>query len=93
MNFLKLQKKLDNIMKIANTRDRFIELKKFGKELGISTKHLETGTSGDEESLLERIYDGIRLKREHGLWIIAVISALISVISAIAAWTAVFKIK
>ena len=80
-------------MKIANARDRFIELKKFGKELGISIKHLETGNSRDEESILERIYDGISLKREHGLWVIAVISAVVSVISAIAAWTAVFKIK
>lgn len=33
MNFLKLQNKLDNIIKIANARDRFIELKKVGKEL------------------------------------------------------------
>lgn len=38
-----------------------------------------------------RVIEAERHRREHRLWIVALLSAIASVISAVAAWTAVLK--
>jgi hypothetical protein len=43
-----------------------------------------------EWELHRRIKEEERHRREHKLWIVAVISAVVSVLSALAAWAAVF---
>lgn len=61
------------------------ELQKEVKKLGISQAEI-----GDNDSLLQhRILEAKRDIRESRLWIIALVSAIGSVISAIAAWYAV----
>ena len=61
------------------------ELQKEVKKLGISQAEI-----GDNDSLLQhRILEAKRDIRESRLWIIALVSAIGSVTSAIAAWYAV----
>ena len=61
------------------------ELQKEVEKLGISQAEI-----GDNDSLLQhRILEAKRDIRESRLWIIALVSAIGSVISAIAAWYAV----
>ncbi len=61
------------------------KLYKRAEELNVSLAHI-----GDDNSIVQkRVIEAERAKREGRLWIIALISAIASVISAIAAWCAV----
>lgn len=69
------------------------ELKQRCKDLGIDTTKVvyQSGHSieaGDEE-LQRRLIETERSIREHKLWIVALFSAIASMLSAVAAWVAV----
>lgn len=55
------------------------------EELGVSRQN----SSDDNSVLQQRLIEAERHIRENRLWILALISAIASVISAIAAWVAV----
>ncbi len=85
-----VEKKLKRIMALDwETKD--IELKKLAKELGCSlqSSHTSKGYLLEEE-MIRRIREAARSIRESRLWWIAIISAVASVLSALAAWSAVF---
>ncbi len=56
-------------------------------KLGVSFDQL--GNPRNEAELQRRVSDALRSNREHKLWIIALVSAIASVFSALAAWFAV----
>jgi hypothetical protein len=68
-------------------------LLKRAEELGVSQHGLCTEKLGNtnEAILQQRVIEAERQQREHRLWLIAVISAIASVFSALAAWLAVFS--
>ena len=69
------------------------ELDKLAEKLGISmfntavTKHGQTGT--DTYELQRRIREALKAWKDGWLWLLAFISAVASVLSALAAWAAV----
>ena len=67
------------------------KLKQRAIELNVSLSGLgfESGQPYDESTLQQRVMVAERSRRERSLWIIAVISAVASVFSAMAAWLAV----
>ena len=66
------------------------ELKLRAIELGVSTHELATSNGVESEPLLqERVMNAERHQREHKLWIVAVISAIIAIISMFFAFLAV----
>lgn len=75
-------------------------LRKQAKSLGVSTGTSqmvtipEQGTTSliaDDYEIQRRVIEAERHIREHNFWVIAVISAAASLISALAAWVAVLK--
>ena len=73
------------------------ELEKRAKKLGIECSGLEVRhrDSGEhvkvyEFELQKKVMEAERSAREHRLWIVALFSAIASVISAGAAWLAIF---
>ena len=69
-----------------------VELRKLAIELGVSL-HRISNTQGltNIPELQKRIINAHRSIREGRLWLIALISAIASVLSALAAWVAVMK--
>lgn len=64
----------------------------YAKTLSVSLKELYSSNGIlSEPELDRRIIEAERARREARLWIIAVISAIASVVSAVAAWMAVIK--
>lgn len=57
-------------------------------KLGVSFDQL--GNPRNNAELQRRVSDALRSNREHRLWIIALVSSIASVVSAVAAWFAVF---
>lgn len=79
--------KLKNIMKIE---DREIKLREYLIDLGGSLTNTYTANGKHlEDEVVARIRNAERSNREEKLWIIALVSAIASVISALAAWIAV----
>lgn len=68
-----------------------IELRKLAQRLGVSTHGTVDQTKGETNipELQSRIINAQRSIREGRLWLVAMISAVASVFSALAAWTAV----
>jgi hypothetical protein len=70
-----------------------IELRKIANKLGVITHGLaDSKGHTDIAELQSRIINTKRSIREGRLWIIALVSATASVLSAIAAWFALLKI-
>ena len=73
------------------------ELEGLAEQLGVSqfniwvTKDDKTGL--DEAELQRRVLDCLRARREEALWLIALIAAAASFLSALAAWVAVTKVS
>lgn len=66
------------------------ELRRKALRLGVSTNELASSTGRiSEPELQRRVVEAERAIRESRLWILALISAIASVFSAIAAWVAV----
>lgn len=64
-------------------------LTKRAENLGVSLHATVNGTGQDDAILQERVMAAEKHEREHRLWIIALISAIASLISALAAWCAI----
>lgn len=62
------------------------ELRKEAERLGVSRLNL----GDDPPELQRRVMAAQKHIRDHNLWIVAFISALASLVSAVAAWTAIF---
>ena len=73
--------------------DRSSALRKLMGELGCSRSEIMYPNSGRdvEPEMVRRIQEAARSIREHRLWRIALLSAIASVISALAAWVAVSR--
>ena len=70
------------------------ELKELAKQVGApldGTEHQTVPTLVREHEVISRIREAARSHRESLLWIIALTSAIASVLSALAAWCAVLK--
>jgi len=68
------------------------DLIKEAKALGVSLEHSKNPDGSFREGAIQaRVREARRAKRERDLWIVALISALASLFSAIAAWIAVLK--
>jgi hypothetical protein len=66
------------------------KLRKCAEKLGVSQDELGTESGLTSEPILQkRVIEALRSRREHTLWLIALISAIASVFSALAAWFAV----
>ncbi|TAJ80368.1 hypothetical protein EPO44_18585 [bacterium] len=65
------------------------QVRKRAEELGIPTTDPYRGELTADE-LRNKIRDAERSERERWLWLIALLSAIASIVSAAAAWTAVF---
>ena len=67
------------------------ELEDRADELGVSKDHCYTQAGLNEPELQRRVLEAERANRESKLWLIAVIAAIASVFSAVAAWVAVIN--
>ena len=87
----KVSEKLKEIIKNENTDERMNKLKEIAKEIGAASPLPLSNTLGQQENnLITLIINAARSKREEGLWKIAFISAIASVVSALVALAAVF---
>jgi hypothetical protein len=75
-------------------------LKRRAADLGVSIASNEimnvggkgsVSISAHEHEIQQRVLEAERHLREHRLWIVALISAIASVVSAVAAWVAIAK--
>ena len=84
--------KLKRIMNLRK-EDRGVELKKYLISLGGTTTRTLNAETGRpvEDIIVSRIIDLERSYREEKLWIIALLAAIASILSALAAWFAVIK--
>jgi hypothetical protein len=65
------------------------ELDQLARDLGVSF-HASAGASGSNEAIIqERVLAALREKRDSKLWIVALVSAIASAVSALAAWCAI----
>lgn len=75
-----------------NRDERHTELRRYAIELGASVLHLEESIgTWHEEELIERIINGERSNREEKLSLLAFLSAIAAIVSALAAWIAVLS--
>ena len=67
------------------------ELLARARELGISEHDLYRESGPNEAELQRRVLEAERAHRESRLWLVAVIAAIASLFSAVAAWLAVLQ--
>lgn len=71
---------------------RGVELKQYAQELGVSLSQLYDGCGNiDEPELQRRVQEAERSLRANALFIFAVISVVIAIISALAKWLGVLS--
>ena len=89
-----IQKQIKKIMAINDKDKREIALRVLANKLGcsLSSTYTSDGRKHLEEEVIRRIQEAARSIRESRLCWIAVISAIASAFSALAAWFAVFPI-
>ncbi|HVP76723.1 MAG TPA: hypothetical protein VMV04_02410 [Thermodesulfobacteriota bacterium] len=86
-----LQRKLQKIMKL-HPQQRETAMREYAMELGCSLSSTYTSNGKHlEEEMVKRIQEAMRSIRETRMWWIAFVSAVASVISALAAWLAVWN--
>lgn len=86
-----VEKKLGRILALP-LREREVPLRELASKLGASLTSTYTSNGKHlEHEVVHRIREAARSKRESSLWLIAVISAVASVVSALAAWFAILK--
>ena len=84
--------KLEKIMQIKDKDEREIKLREYAKSLGCSLYASYTSNGIHlEHEIVRRIREAEASQRQHKLWMIALISAIASFLSALAAWIAVLK--
>ena len=67
------------------------QLERIASELGVSLQETYGQRSLNEPELQRRILEALRFQRDSWLWLLALIAALTSLASALAAWVAVWK--
>gem|GEM_PF-1861277 len=85
------QRQIKKIMKINDKNKREIALRELALKLGCSLSSTYTGDKHLEEEVIRRIQEAPRSIRESRLWLIALVSAIASLFSALAAWVAVLR--
>jgi len=86
-----MKNKLKMIMTIADVNERKKELLVLAHDMGISVAGLQNDPNGFKEHILvERIEQRELLLLAQKTWIIAFLSALTSLLSALAAWSLAF---
>ena len=89
-----VQKKIKEIMAIGDRDKREVALRTLADKLGCSLSSTYTSDGKHlEEEVIRRIQEAARSIRESRLWLIALISAIASIFSALAAWFAVWKVS
>jgi predicted xylose isomerase-like sugar epimerase len=88
-------KKLKRIMQIENYDERTKQLADYARELGVSITRLVGVKDGktDENIVWERIQQALIMQQGQKMWIIALLSAIASIVSALAAWVAILQIR
>ena len=89
-----VQRRLRSILAESNLTKRETDLHELARELGCSLVSTYLAPSGKhlEEDVVRRIQEAAREERDSRIWWIAVLSALVSLFSAVAAWIAVLKL-
>ena len=87
-----VQKQIRKIMTTLDRKEQEIALRKLAMELGcsLSSTYTSNGKHLDDE-VIRRIQEAARSIRESRLWLVALISAIASFFSALAAWFAVLR--
>ena len=67
------------------------KLEKLAEKYGITNHSSATNTGTDDSILQERLIRYLESKRNSRMWVVALLSAIASVASALAAWYAVTK--
>ena len=89
---MNVQKKFKEIMSISDKEKREVGLRTLANELGCSLSSTYTSDGKHlEDEVIRRIQEAARSIHESRLWLIALISAIASVFSALAAWFAVLR--
>jgi len=85
-------KELKKIMKIRDYNERSTALLRLAQKLGVSTTRSVNASTGrtEENIIIERIQQAYIVKQACKTWLIAVTASIASVLSAIAAWVAIF---
>ena len=91
MGYIVMSKKLQNIMKLKNTGERDKKLLEYLVSLGGIIYRISSSKERIIEDVVSKIIELERSQREEKLWIIALLSAIASILSALAAWVAVNK--
>ena len=87
-----VQRMIKKIMSIKDRDKREVALRELALELGCSLFSTYTPDGKHiEEEVIRRIQEAARSIRESRLWLIALLSAIASIFSALAAWFAVFR--
>ena len=98
---MKLRKKIisvfriqDEIKKRLASKDKDVEINKLARDLGCALdSKIDANGKHYTNEVVKRIQEAARTYRESYLWIFAFVSAITSLISALAAWCAVLISK
>lgn len=85
--------KLKKIIQMKDRDQRVTELLKMAQDLGVSTVRTVDAYTGKHEEviLIERIQQALALKIAQRNWILALVSSIASVVSAITALIVIFQ--
>ena len=86
-----MSRKLKKIMSIKNIGERDKKLLEYLVSLGGIIYRISSSKERIIEDVVSKIIELERSQREEKLWIIALLSAIASILSALAAWVAVNK--
>lgn len=68
------------------------ELEKYARKLGVSLHNQASPTTGNDDAEIQRrVLEFLRHRRDNQLWLVAVFSSIAAMLSAAAAWYAVFS--
>jgi len=86
-----MSRKLKKTMSIKNIGERNKKLSEYLTSLGGTIYRISPRIESITEDVVSKIIELERANREEKLWIIALLSAIASILSALAAWFAVMK--
>ena len=86
-----MSRKLKKIMSIKNIGERNKKLSEYLASLGGTIYRISSSIESITEDIVSKIIELERANREGKLWVIALLSAIASILSALAAWFAVMK--
>ena len=86
-----MSRKLKKIMSIKNITERDKKLSEYLTSLGGTIYRISPRIESITEDVVDKIIELERANRDEKLWMIALLSAIASMFSALAAWYAVMK--